>query len=195
VKIVKTDAIEWLSQASPSGKFARSARKISEALGRDRHSTDLNERHPFDVEITKIPPGAASCPFHSHSAQWEFFHVISGHGTLRHRDGTIAIESGDALFSSRTNRTNSSMRAPKTSSSTSSRTIPSANLAIIPTVTNGRSSLPNIGSFAASRWTTTTAKTNPYQRVVSDVPDPRAPFERRPGIAVSGEACAKSAGP
>jgi uncharacterized cupin superfamily protein len=97
VKIVKTDALEWESQASPSGKFARSGRKISEALGRDRQSSDLNERHPFDVEITRVPAGAASCPFHSHSAQWEFFHVISGRGTLRHRDGRIAIESGDAF--------------------------------------------------------------------------------------------------
>jgi uncharacterized cupin superfamily protein len=33
-----------------------------------------------------------------HSAQWEFFHVISGKGTLRHHAGTISIEAGDAFI-------------------------------------------------------------------------------------------------
>jgi uncharacterized cupin superfamily protein len=98
VRIVNTRTVEWSSQASPTGKFSRAGKKISEALGRDRRSMDLNERHPFDVEITKVPPGAASCPYHSHSAQWEFFQVISGKGTVRHSDGTNAIEPGDAFL-------------------------------------------------------------------------------------------------
>jgi uncharacterized cupin superfamily protein len=76
----------------------REGRKISEELGRDIESTDLMHRHPFDVEITKVPPGAASCPYHSHSAQWEFYHVISGRGTVRHAEGTSAIEAGDAFI-------------------------------------------------------------------------------------------------
>jgi uncharacterized cupin superfamily protein len=98
VKIVNTSEIHWSQQASPKGRYARAGKKISEALGRDRRSTNLNDRHPFDVEITKVPAGTASCPYHSHSAQWEFFHVISGKGTLRHREGTNSIESGDAFI-------------------------------------------------------------------------------------------------
>jgi uncharacterized cupin superfamily protein len=96
--IVNSTRLEWSSQSSPRGKFARDGKKLSEALGRNRFSTDVNERHPFDVEITRIPPGAASCPYHSHSAQWEFFHVISGTGTLRHSGGTIPIGAGDAFI-------------------------------------------------------------------------------------------------
>ncbi len=98
MRIVKIGDIEWSSRSSPSGKFARSEQLISEALGRDRRSTDLNERHPFDVGITRVPPGASSCPFHSHSAQWEFFHVLSGTGTVRHAGGTRAVAAGDAFI-------------------------------------------------------------------------------------------------
>ncbi len=36
--------------------------------------------------------------YHSHSAQWEFYHVISGQGTLRHEDGTTAIKADDAFL-------------------------------------------------------------------------------------------------
>ena len=63
---------------SPKGKFAGYGKEISEALGRKPGSTDLNERHPFDVEICRISPGKTPYLYHSHSAQWEFYHVISG---------------------------------------------------------------------------------------------------------------------
>src|SRR5262249_34868469 len=35
---------------------------------------------------------------HSHSAQWEFYHVISGKGVVRHKNGTTPIEPGDAFL-------------------------------------------------------------------------------------------------
>ncbi len=84
--------------SSPKGKFAGASKGVSEALGRKPHSTDLNERHPFDVEITRIPPGQTPYPYHSHSAQWEFYHVISGTGLVRHQDGTTPIATGDAFL-------------------------------------------------------------------------------------------------
>ena len=83
--------------ASPKGKFAGASKSVSEALGRKPASTDLNERHPFDVEILRIPAGKIPYPYHSHSAQWEFYHVISGQGRVRHQDGTAPIEAGDAF--------------------------------------------------------------------------------------------------
>ncbi len=73
-------------------------KQVSEALGRKPQSTDLLERHPFDVEICRLPPGATPCPYHSHSAQWEFYHVISGTGIVRHEGGTTAIGAGDAFI-------------------------------------------------------------------------------------------------
>ena len=95
---INTHHLEELSWSSPNGKFAAAGKEVSEALGRDPSSTDLKKRHPFDVEISRIPPGKAICPFHSHSAQWEFYHVISGTGKVRHQDGTMDIEPGDAFI-------------------------------------------------------------------------------------------------
>jgi|SRR5437879_3069388 len=86
------------SWSSPKGKFNGSGKEISIALGRKPLSTDFKERHPFDVEICRIPPGKTPYPYHSHSAQWEFYHVISGQGIVRHKDGTTTIEAGDAFI-------------------------------------------------------------------------------------------------
>ena len=83
---------------SPKGKYGGAAREISIALGCGQDSADRNDRHPFDIEITRIPPGKTAYPFHSHSAQWEFYHVISGKGVVRHPEGTTAIETGDAFI-------------------------------------------------------------------------------------------------
>lgn len=98
MQIVNTNTMPEESWASPRGTFAGSGREVSEALGRRPASTDLNERHPFDVEICRIPPGKKAYPYHSHSAQWEFYHVISGQGRVRHADGTTPIKPGDAFL-------------------------------------------------------------------------------------------------
>jgi uncharacterized cupin superfamily protein len=95
---VNTNELKEVSWSSPKGKFAGAGKEVSEALGRKPLSTDLRERHPFDIEICRIPPGKSACPFHSHSAQWEFYHVLSGRGSVRHKDGTTAIEPGDAFI-------------------------------------------------------------------------------------------------
>ncbi len=95
---VNTHKMEELTWTSPKGKFAGAGKQVSEELGRQPKSTDLMERHPFDVEICRISPGKINCPHHSHSAQWEFYHVISGTGAVRHKDGTTAIEPGDAFL-------------------------------------------------------------------------------------------------
>ena len=84
--------------SSPKGKFAGAGQEVSEALGRKPGSMDLNERHPFDVEICRLAPGQTPYPYHSHSAQWEFYHVISGKGIVRHQDGVTEIEDGDAFI-------------------------------------------------------------------------------------------------
>ena len=95
---VNTKEISELTWSSPKGKYAGAGIEISEALGRDPNSTDLMKRHPFDVEILRIPPGKAPYPFHSHSAQWEFYNVISGSGSVRYDDGTAPIIAGDAFI-------------------------------------------------------------------------------------------------
>jgi uncharacterized cupin superfamily protein len=95
---VNTNQLKEEMWSSPKGKFAAAGKEVSEALGRQPLSTDLKQRHPFDVEICRIPKGKAAYPYHSHSAQWEFYHVISGKGLVRHEQGSTAIEPGDAFI-------------------------------------------------------------------------------------------------
>jgi uncharacterized cupin superfamily protein len=95
---VNTKTIEELYWDSPKKKYSGHGKQVSEALGRKPQSLNLDERHPFDVEIMRLAPGEVPYPYHSHSAQWEFYHVISGAGKVRHADGTDPIESGDAFL-------------------------------------------------------------------------------------------------
>lgn len=95
---VNTKDIKELEWTSPKGKFQGAGVQVSEALGRKPQSTDVMERHPFDVEIARLPPGTTPFPYHSHSMQWEFYHVISGAGIVRDEDGTTPIETGDAFI-------------------------------------------------------------------------------------------------
>lgn len=96
-KINLRDVPEEVS-TSPKGRFATADRGLSIALGRKPFSSNLRERHPFDVEISRIPPGKINYPYHSHSAQWEFYHVLAGRGSVRHADGITAIAAGDAFL-------------------------------------------------------------------------------------------------
>jgi uncharacterized cupin superfamily protein len=98
MKKINTNDLSEVTWTSPKGKFAGAGKQVSEALGRNPLSMDLKERHPFDVEICRIPPGKTPYPYHSHSAQWEFYHVISGKGIARHKEGTSPIEQGDAFI-------------------------------------------------------------------------------------------------
>jgi hypothetical protein len=54
---VNTARIAEFTWSSPEGEIIGAGKEISEELGRKPDSTDLNERHPFDVEICRIPPG------------------------------------------------------------------------------------------------------------------------------------------
>jgi uncharacterized cupin superfamily protein len=84
--------------SSPKGKFGMTDKLISVLLGRQPSSTDLRELHPFDLEICRVPAGLTHCPYHSHSAQWEFYLVISGAGTIRHQEGNKPIGPGDSFI-------------------------------------------------------------------------------------------------
>jgi uncharacterized cupin superfamily protein len=90
--------LEEYSWSSPKGKFNGFGKGLSEGLGRDPASTDLKTRHPFDVEFTRLAPGQTPYPYHSHSAQWEFYYVLSGSGVVRHREGTTEITTGDSFI-------------------------------------------------------------------------------------------------
>jgi len=94
---VNLNEIKEESWQSPGGKYAVSFKGISEALGREPESLDLSKRHPFDLEWNRVPPGKFNFPYHAHSAQWEFYLVVSGTGSVRHKEGTTEVGPGDAF--------------------------------------------------------------------------------------------------
>jgi uncharacterized cupin superfamily protein len=90
--------VEWQERRSPKGKFGRRSKNISLALGRDPESLDPAKRWPFDLALVSIPKGKMLCPYHSHSAESEFYLVVSGRGKVRDKDGWTEVGAGDAFF-------------------------------------------------------------------------------------------------
>lgn len=87
---VKEELQEWRWEGHD---YARYRRQISQALG-SREGTP----HPFDVELTRVPPGAAPCPVHSHNRWWEFFIIVSGTGEVSRNGETHTVKTGDCFL-------------------------------------------------------------------------------------------------
>jgi len=97
MKHAKESEIKWVEQRSPSGRFHVLRRHISEALGAPRDAGVAGGGHPFEVELSRLPPGATNCPFHAHAAQWELYLVLSGSGELRAGNSVTPVTAGDTF--------------------------------------------------------------------------------------------------
>lgn len=95
---VHIPSLPWQEAKSPTGKFHSFCCNVSLALGGLVHTGTWGGGHPFDVQIRRLPPGAAVCPYHGHLAQWELFVVQRGRGTVRTTDGSFAVKTGDVFF-------------------------------------------------------------------------------------------------
>jgi uncharacterized cupin superfamily protein len=91
-------AVPEEEQRSPSGKFRSWCRNLSLALGGVRNAGLWGGGHPFDLQIRRIPAGAAVCPFHVHFAQWELFVVLSGTATIRAGSETHTAGKGEVFI-------------------------------------------------------------------------------------------------
>ena len=80
-------------RSSPKRRFSSRRRDVTKAL-----SIDPSARLPYDVQWVTLPPGAALCPFHAHSAEWEHYIFISGEGRVRHPGGVDSVGPGDHAF-------------------------------------------------------------------------------------------------
>ncbi len=49
------------------------------------------------VNLTRLPPGRALCPFHHHLREDEVFYVLSGRGVLRYGDELFDLGPGDCV--------------------------------------------------------------------------------------------------
>jgi uncharacterized cupin superfamily protein len=83
---------------SPKGKYGMVSKNVSLALGRVAGSDKRSEAHAFDLELCRVPVGKVMCPYHSHTAQSEFYLVLSGRGQVRDAEGTTEVGPGDAFL-------------------------------------------------------------------------------------------------
>jgi len=98
MQIINLAAIKEEERRSPKGKFHSFYKDISVALGREKDSLDLNKRHPFDLSLSRLPPGKSLCPYHAEGAQWELYLVVSGRGLIRDATGTTEVRAGDTFL-------------------------------------------------------------------------------------------------
>ena len=92
--------LKWQHWKSPKGKYEQYGKGISAALG-DKWITGEGwpkKGHPFNLELMRVPPGKAACPFHHHAAQWEMYVILSGTGTARAGKGRHKVKAGDAFI-------------------------------------------------------------------------------------------------
>ena len=99
-KHAKLTEIPWSEQRSPQGRFHIFRRHISHALGAPRDAGVTGGGHPFDVELSRLPPGATNFPYHAHAAQWELYLIVSGTGDLRTGGAVMVIRAGDTFVCS-----------------------------------------------------------------------------------------------
>jgi uncharacterized cupin superfamily protein len=92
------DQLPWEEWTSPKGKFRGTSKELSIALGAKRNTPTGLGGHPFDLELSRLRPGECGCPFHSHSAQWELFLILTGTGTVRAGADTHRVGPGDVVL-------------------------------------------------------------------------------------------------
>ena len=98
MKIAKLSEIPAREIRSPHGKYHLVRQSISQALGGIKDVGTWGGGHPFDVEYFRLPPGAANFPFHAHSAQWELYIFVKGHGSVRGAETTTVVEEGQSII-------------------------------------------------------------------------------------------------
>ena len=82
---------------SPKGRFRHFSQDISAAIQAGNGEKSRSAPCPFEIELVRLPPRAVNWPYHSHSAQWEFYMIVAGRGQVRTPAGTVAVCEGDCL--------------------------------------------------------------------------------------------------
>lgn len=98
MKKINLHALPEEEQRSPKGKYQSFCKNISVALSARRRVNEPGERHPFDLQIRRLPPGKSVCPCHSHATQWELFLIVSGAAIVRHDGETHPVAAGDVFI-------------------------------------------------------------------------------------------------
>ncbi len=98
MKKININQIPWIERISPKGRFHKFRRDVAAAFANKKSGPNLPGEAPFEVELVRLPPGATNFPFHSHTAEWEFYWIISGKGRIRAGKVTRPIRAGDCIM-------------------------------------------------------------------------------------------------
>ena len=98
MKKINQNQIDWVERKSPKRKYNLFRRHISLLLGGKKDTGTWGGGHPFDVEMTRVPPGKTNWPYHAHSSQWEMYIILSGRGQLRTAEGKSEVGPGDSFI-------------------------------------------------------------------------------------------------
>lgn len=57
----------------------------------------MDEPGRLGVNMSRLPPGRAGCPFHTHALEDEVFYILEGSGVLRYGDWVTRVREGDCI--------------------------------------------------------------------------------------------------
>jgi len=98
MKIVNQHDVETEERKSPHGKYHLHRKFLSLALGGKSDAGPWAGGHPFDLELTRVPPGATNFPLHQHSAQWELYIILEGEGEVNDGRELRRVKPGDVFL-------------------------------------------------------------------------------------------------
>lgn len=90
--------LKWDELKSPKGKYQLFRRHISLAMGGKKDTGEWGGGHPFDLEMTRVPPSKTNWPYHAHASQWELYIILGGRGLARTPEGEVEIGTGDCFI-------------------------------------------------------------------------------------------------
>jgi hypothetical protein len=74
MKKLNHDQMKWKERRSPMGKFHIHYRNVAAEFRSPKTGPRFQDKPPYEFAVLRVPPGAANFPFHSHAAEWEFYH-------------------------------------------------------------------------------------------------------------------------
>jgi uncharacterized cupin superfamily protein len=94
---INLTAVPVEENKSPKGRYHLFCQDISQAMRQNNGGKTKPNTWPFEVELVRLPPRATNYPYHSHSAEWEFYMIVGGRGKLRTQSGTVEVREGDCF--------------------------------------------------------------------------------------------------
>ena len=98
MKKINLEQMKWKERISPKGKYHILYRNVAGEFRSPKTGPRFRGEPPFEFAVLRVPPGAANFPFHSHAAEWEFYHIVAGTAVMRAGKRRVKVKAGDCLM-------------------------------------------------------------------------------------------------